>query len=92
MFLNLSGFMQQLGAALGFGAALGMGIASSDVLSLPSSSPPSPSLSVASLLLSSPSSSREGRSVRWRGRGALQAQRAGQRPLPPAYPVPGGRR
>ena len=26
----------------------------------------------------------EGRSVRWRGRGALQAQRAAQRPLPPA--------
>ena len=26
------------------------------------------------------------------GRGALQAQRAGQRPLPPAHPVPGGRR
>ena len=32
----------------------------------------------------------EGRSVRRRGRGALQAQRAGQRP--PAYPAPGGQR
>ena len=34
----------------------------------------------------------QGQHVRRRGRGALQAQRAGQRPLPPAHPVPGGRR
>ena len=31
---------------------------------------------------------RKGRAARRRGRGALQAQRAGQRPLPPAHPGP----